>query len=177
MKEAEVSLRIAHHYIISRQTINDVRVSLDGAQIKTGDSMNFSISDFMNEIGAVQDIIETCWQGRYSIPGYKAGIIIHSHPGEGDINIKLVTGRTLFIECKGFSIEGDKGSREYSRMREAIGQLLTCTTYSELIDYAVGVPDSKKSREKANEWSKLHQIRSNRIKFFLVNRNGLLTII
>lgn len=49
MQEAEVSLRVALYYIKNQLTDEDVKVSLDGAHIKTRDTINFDIYGFLNE--------------------------------------------------------------------------------------------------------------------------------
>jgi hypothetical protein len=109
MKEVEVSLRVAIEYIKSGQTEKDVRVAIDGAQIKTEERIHFQITDFMKDIGFEKDVyVSDTWQGRYKLEGYEAGIVVHSKSGEGDVVISLINGRTLFIESKGFSIEGEK---------------------------------------------------------------------
>ena len=178
MKEAEVSLRVAIEYIKSGQTEKDVRVAIDGAQIKTEDRIHFQITDFMKDIGFEKDVyVSDTWQGRYTLEGYEAGIVVHSKSGEGDVVISLINGRTLFIESKGFSIEGEKGSGEYPKMREAIGQLMTCTIYSETVDYAIAIPDSVKSRKLTMAWSEFTQIKKMNIKFFLVSRNKGISIL
>lgn len=173
MQEAEVSLSIAKYYIETEQAVDDVRVALDGAQIKTGDTVHFELNEFVSRIGFYKDCAcDDKWQGRYISDQYQKGIIIHSHPGEGDVVIHLDSGRTLFIESKGFPTDGNKSSMEYPRMREAIGQLMTCPIFAEKKDLAVGVPDSPRSHELAETWSKLHQIQRIGIKFLLVDKTG-----
>ena len=49
MKEAEVSLRVAIYYITNNLTSEDVIVSLDGAHIKTKDTVHFKIFDFISK--------------------------------------------------------------------------------------------------------------------------------
>ena len=53
MKEAEVSLRVALHYILEEKTDQDVMVSLDGAHIKTGAQVHFDVPLFLSELGWV----------------------------------------------------------------------------------------------------------------------------
>lgn len=53
MKEAEVSLRVALHYICEEMTDQNVIVSLDGAHIKTGAQVHFDVPMFLwNLVGA-----------------------------------------------------------------------------------------------------------------------------
>lgn len=177
MKEAEVSIRSALHYIVNGDTEEDVDVAIDGAQVKTKADVHFEIEKFMRKIGAVKDEnIDNSWQGRYSIENFTAGINIHSGSGKGDVVVKLKSGRLLFVESKGFEIDGNR-SKEYPKMREAIGQLMTCPHYSDNVDIAVAVPDSLKSRELVERWSKLFLMRQAKIKFILVARDGAVTIL
>lgn len=47
MTEPEVSLRLAMYYIKNHLTEQDVKVSIDGAHIKTGSILNFDIKRFL----------------------------------------------------------------------------------------------------------------------------------
>lgn len=49
MQEAEVSLRIAIYHIINGLTAHDITVSIDGAHIKTKDTIHFEIWKFFEE--------------------------------------------------------------------------------------------------------------------------------
>ena len=48
MTEPEVSLLIALYYIKNRKTTQKVKVSIDGAHIKTGDTIHFDINSFLS---------------------------------------------------------------------------------------------------------------------------------
>ena len=50
MTEPEVSLRLAMYYIKNHLTEHDVKVSVDGAHIKTGKALHFDIEGFLNKI-------------------------------------------------------------------------------------------------------------------------------
>lgn len=177
MKEAEVSIRTALYYIANGETNEDVDIAIDGAQVKTMDDVHFMLGKFMSKIGAIKDDnINNSWQGRYSIKGFTAGLNIHSGSGKGDVVVKLKSGRLLFVESKGFEID-DKGSKEYPKMREAIGQLMTCPYYANNVDLAVAAPDSLKSRQLVERWSKLFLIKQAGIKFILVNSDGTVTML
>jgi polyisoprenoid-binding protein YceI len=71
MQEAEVSLRIAIYHIVNGLTDKDVNVSIDGAHIKTGNTVHFDIDEFMAE-NACRKIDGNMkrWQGEYRINGY-----------------------------------------------------------------------------------------------------------
>lgn len=177
MKEAEVSIRTALHYIINGDTEEDVDVAIDGAQVKTKIEVHFEIAKIMRKIGAVKDEnIGDSWQGRYYIENLTAGLNIYSGSGKGDVVVKLKSGRLLFVESKGFKIDGNR-SKEYPKMREAIGQLMTCPYYSDNVDLAVAAPDSLKNRELVERWSKLFLMKQAKIKFILVTRDGAVTIL
>lgn len=49
MQEPEVSLRIAMAYIRNCKTCSDIAVSIDGAHIKTKNTIHFDITRFMYE--------------------------------------------------------------------------------------------------------------------------------
>ena len=117
MQEPEVSLRIAMSYIQDGKTRSDVNVSIDGAHIKTRDTIHFDITTFMNKNGYLKcDGDNTRWQGSYLNSNYAPRIIVSSKPGVGDVVIHLKDGKTLFIESKKFK-SGSGG--EYPAMREA----------------------------------------------------------
>lgn len=172
MQEAEVSLRIAIYYIKSQYTANDVSVSLDGAHIKTGNTMHFDIYSFLSNQGCkkVSGSIDS-WQGAYELVGYTPKIIISSTPGIGDVNINTISGEHLYVESKKGK-EANKSNSEYSLMREAIGQLMTGCQMADNVVPVVAVPYTNKSYELANKWSQLRQIRNVGIKFILVHEDG-----
>ena len=171
MTEPEVSLRLAIYYIKNHLTEQDVKVSIDGAQIKTGKALHFDIKGFLSENHCKKtDGDFDRWQGQYCITGQKAKIIIESIPGYGDVQILLQNGKTLFVESK--KSKHGKSSQEYPLMREAIGQLMTSSFMNEQTIPAVAVPYTKKSFELAKRWSKLELIQKTGIRFILVQDNG-----
>ena len=125
MQEAEVSLRVALYYITKGLTKDDVKVSLDGAHIKTGDAIHFDIYGFLasHNCQKISGTIDS-WQGMYEVDEYKQRIIISSTPGIGDVNIATVDGKHLYVESKKGK-EKNRSNSEYPLMREAIGQLMT----------------------------------------------------
>ena len=171
MTEPEVSLRLAMYYIKNHLTEHDVKVSVDGAHIKTGKALHFDIEGFLEENHCVKiDGDPGRWQGRYRIEGQREQIILESIPGYGDVQICLRNGRILLVESKK-SRQGKSG-QEYPLMREAIGQLMTSCFMDENTIPAVAVPYTKKSLELAKRWSKLEQIRKVDIRFILVQETG-----
>jgi hypothetical protein len=149
MPEAEVSLRIALHYIQLGKTNEDVGLK----KISSEDS----------------------WRGTYAVEGYSQRIIIHSYPGKGDVVIRKVDGKFLYVESKKGNLTKGKVSTEYTLMREAIGQLMTSEGYNDDTELAVAVPHSVKSKELAIRWSHLPQMKSIGIRFLLVDENGKVT--
>ena len=176
MQEAEVSLRVALYYIKNGLTDKDVVVSIDGAHIKTGETVHFDIWSFMSE-----NCLAKCegdadkWQGDYKIDGYKPHIIISSKPGEGDEVVLLEGGKKLCVESK--KSGSSKSGQAYPLMREAIGQLMTGRELTENIVPAVAVPYSEKSVELATRWSKYSQVKQIGIRFVLVKADGDIVMI
>lgn len=175
MQEPEVSLRIAMAYIRDCKTCSDIAVSIDGAHIKTKNTIHFDITRFMCENGYVKcDGLHDRWQGEYKNPNYTYGIVVSSKPGVGDLIIPLNDGSVLFIESK--KIKGGSGG-EYPAMREAIGQLMTSCPDTPNVIPVVAVPHSAKSLELAHRWSCNERIRRAGIQFLLVNREGITELI
>ena len=170
MQEPEVSLRIAMAYIKDGKTHSNVTVSIDGAHIKTKDTIHFDITTFMNKNGYSKcGGDNTRWQGEYQNSDFSPRIIVSSKPGVGDVVIHLKDGKTLFVESKKFK-SGSGG--EYPAMREAIGQLMTGCPDNPNIVPVVAVPLSAKSAELKRTWSANERIRKAGIRFMLVSDNG-----
>lgn len=171
MQEAEVSLRVALYYIKNGLTGNDVTISIDGAHVKTNDTIHFDIWQFLIDNDCIKvDGEADRWQGKYEVIGYDCNIVISSQPGIGDVNIWLNDGRKLYVESK--KGRTNKASQEYPLMREAIGQLMTAEIFGDNVIPAVAVPYSEKSYELATRWSEYPQIKLVGIKFVLVKDNG-----
>lgn len=172
MQEAEVSLSVALYYIARGLTREDVRVSLDGAHIKTGDTIHFDIYGFLasHNCQKVSGVIDS-WQGTYEVEGYEQKLLISSTPGVGDVNITTVDGKHLYVESKKGK-EKNRSNSQYPLMREAIGQLMTGCQLDENVVPVVAVPYSEKSYELACRWSQLKQIHLVGIRFMLVHENG-----
>ena len=175
MQEPEVSLRIAMKYIEDGLAHHDVTVSIDGAHIRTKDTVHFNLVDFMNKNGYLKYEKDSHrWQGAYCSSPSSPKIIVSSLPGTGDVIIKLKDGNTLFIESK--KIKKGTGG-EYPAMREAIGQLMTnCPDRPDFIP-VVAVPYSVKSNELAKKWASYNRIRSAGIHFMLIHTNGSIEFI
>lgn len=177
MQEAEVSLSVALYYIKNHLTNEDVKVSLDGAHIKTGNTIHFDIYGFLSahECKKISGSVDK-WQGIYVVEGYKPRIIISSIPGVGDVNILSIDGKLLYIESKKGKAK-NRSNMEYPLMREAIGQLMTgCQLVDNMIP-VVAIPYSEKSYELAGRWSQLKQIQMVGIKFMLVYEDGNIKLI
>ena len=176
MQEAEVSLRIALHFVVNGLTKENVKVSLDGAHIKTGNQVHFDIFKFLSDNKCQKlDSNAERWQGVYQVEEFEPKIEIASTPGIGDVNIILPDGKCLYVESK--KGRADKKGQEYPLMREAIGQLMTGMEITENIVPIVAVPYYDKSYELAFRWSKLEQIKNVGIKFFLVKEEGKIVVI
>ena len=178
MTEAEVSLRVAIYFILRNISNNLVSVSIDGAQIKTGDTVHFDIKRFLNEIGAEKICGELeKWQGTYRLPETNSKIEIHSKPGVGDVATRMTDGSLFVVESKKGSLIKSKSGSEYALMREAIGQLMTNSILNANKKLAVAIPLNEKSLDLAERWSDYPQIKQIGIKFLLVDRTGELKII
>lgn len=175
MTEPEVSLRIAMKYVQNGEACKDIIVSIDGAHIKTRNTMHFDIIAFMREHGYLKcDDNQTRWQGEYQKLGFATRIIICSKSGIGDVTIALNNGKTLYIESKKFK-SGNGG--EYPAMREAIGQLMTGCPDDENTIPIVAIPYNSKSFELSKKWACNERIHNAGIRFMLVFMNGNIDLI
>src|SRR6266404_3725355 len=101
MPEAEVSLRLAFYLIRSGLAKADVHVAIDGAQVRTTNTIHFGIAEFLKELGWLKALRDDIWQGEYSHSQHQLHrVIIHSNPGRGDVVAELIDGRTLRVESK-----------------------------------------------------------------------------
>lgn len=176
MTEAEVILRLAMYYIKNGLTKEHVTVSIDGAHVKTGNTIHFDIFAFLNEAGLTKiDNELTRWQGEYSLAGYDSHVVISSKSGIGDVIVKLIDSSVIYAECK--KGKNDKRGQEYPLMREAIGQIMTGCDFTDGVIPMVAVPYTVKSKELADRWSKLTQIKNLGIKFALVCDDGTISFI
>jgi len=177
MSEAEVSLRIAFFLIEQRSTASDVKVAIDGAQIKTGLTVHFPIIDFLNSYGWTKISNESGWQGVYANQQWHPHIQIHSLPGQGDIVATLQSGQTLRVESKKGSLLKSKSSQEYHLIHEALGQLLTIEKVNDKDILAVAVPYSDKFEVLAKRWREAPLIQKIGMHILTVDRknkvNGL----
>lgn len=169
------SLRLALYYLRHHLTQRDVCVSIDGAHIKTGNTVHFDIRGFLREQRCVKvDGGLRRWQGIYRGEEFAPSLLVDSLPGSGDVQIALPDGKTLYVESK--KSRPGPPSQEYSLMREAIGQLMTGCPMDETILPAVAVPRTKKSLELAQRWSALAQIQKVGIRFLLVGEDGSISM-
>ena len=177
MSEAEVSLRITFFLIEQRSTASDVKVAIDGAQIKTKLTVHFPIVDFLNSNGWSKISSENGWQGIYANQQWHPRIKIHSRPGESDVVATLHSGQTLRVESKKGPLLKSKSSQEYPLIREALGQLLTIEKVGDKDILAVAVPCSDKFKDLAKRWREAPIIQKFGIHILTVNRqnkvNGL----
>ena len=148
MTEAEVILRLAMFYIKNDLTKDTITISIDGAHVKTGNTVHFDIFSFLKDNGFQKlDNEPIRWQGEYAFSEYDSHIIISSTPGIGDVNIRRIDGSVVYAECK--KGKNDKRGQEYPLMREAIGQLMTGCDFTDGVIPMVAVPYTDKSKELA----------------------------
>lgn len=172
MSEAEVSLELALYLIKSNKVNSDVKVAIDGAQIKTGTSIHFAIDKFLLNNKCVLVKRGNEWRGTYKVDNYDCHLVIHSNPGQGDVVAKLENGKILKVESKKGPLISKPGSPEYPLLREAIGQLMTIEDYNGDDILAVAVPYSKKFSELSGRWANAPLIKKLGIRFILVARDG-----
>ncbi len=96
MTEPEVSLYIALYFIKNELTDKNVHVSIDGAHVKTKNTIHFEIEDFYLKNG-FKKLDTECdkWQGEFAIEGYDAHIIVTSKSGIGDVVIETKDDSTI----------------------------------------------------------------------------------
>jgi hypothetical protein len=159
MSEAEVSLRIAFYLIEHDLVASDIDVAIDGAQVKTGDTRHFSITEFIAQNAYTPTTPFPSWQGIYcrASPGFR--IRIHSTSGKGDVVALLRSGHTLRIESKKGPLMRSRSSAEYPLLREAIGQLMTVQAAGDSDILAVAVPKSEKFAGLTARWCSAPLIR------------------
>ena len=172
MPEAEVSLRLAFHLIEQGLAAGDVQVAIDGAQIKTTNTIHFAIAEFLAECQWLKSVTDEIWQGSYSHTDQRHKVVIHSSPGRGDVVAHLIDGRTLRVESKKGPLARSKSSQEYPLLREALGQLLTIKNVGDRDLLAVAVPSSPKFEELAQRWRDAPLIKRFGICLLTVNREN-----
>jgi len=172
MAETEVSLRIAFFLIEQGLTVSDVKVAIDGAQIKTVQTVHFPIIDFLNSYGWAKISNENSWQGVYTNQKWQPHIHIHSLPGQGDVTATLQSGQTLRVESKKGPLAKSRSSQEYPLIREALGQLLTIKEVGDTDILAVAVPFSDRFDALAKRWREAPLIQKFGIRILTVNREN-----
>jgi hypothetical protein len=172
MSEAEVSLRLAFYLLDCDLAASDAEVAIDGAQVKTGETIHFRIGDFIaqNACTPVTDI--PSWQGTYSRSGARFRVRIHCNPGRGDVVALLRTGHTLRVESKKGPLARSASSVEYPLLREAIGQLMTVEAAGDADILAVAVPKSARFTELTTRWRNAPLIRRLGIRLLTVDREN-----
>jgi len=171
MTEAEVSIRLALHLSRADLVRGDIRVAIDGAQVRTADAIHFRIREFLDTEGCKGESLDG-WQGRYEIAGSEAHLVIHSNPGEGDVVADLRSGSRLHVESKKGPLVRSRSSVEYPLVREAIGQLMTLEEVGSGDVLGVAVPRSPKFSELARRWRAAPLIQRLGLLILLVGRDG-----
>jgi hypothetical protein len=172
MPEAEVTLRLAFHLIHEGLAASDVQVAIDGAQVKTTNTIHFGIAEFLRGLEWLKPAEEDVWQGTYGHARYRPKVMIHSNAGCGDVVAELIDGRTLRVECKKGPLTRSKSSQEYPLLREALGQLLTMGRVGKRDLLAVAVPRSDKFEELAKRWRAAPLVSQFGIRILTVGRDN-----
>jgi hypothetical protein len=178
MSEAEVSLRVAFYLLDRDLAASDVDVAIDGAQNRTGETIHFSIAEFIAQNACTPVALSPSWQGTYCRAGANVRVRIHSNPGRGDVVALLRSGHTLRVESKKGPLTRSQSSAEYPLLREAIGQLMTVEVAGENDILAVAVPKSAKFTELVARWRRAPLIRRLGIRLLTVDReNGVVGLV
>lgn len=172
MTEAEVSLRVAFHLLRRRLVSSDVEVAIDGAQVRTGNTVHFPIEAFLADSRCMKAEPTEAWQGSYHLLDAPFCLTVHSRPGQGDVVASLTSGQTLRVESKKGPLVRSRSSQEYPLLREAIGQLMTIDIAAPNDLLAVAVPDSPKFRELITRWRRAPLIQRLGIRLLTVHRDG-----
>jgi hypothetical protein len=171
MPEAETSLRLAF-FLLTQKLTDRVEVAIDGAQVKTRDTVHFAIADFLQTAQCNCVMAALDWRGVYSHSASGGTILLHSRPGQGDVVATLRNGRTFRAESKKGPLGRSNSSEELPRLREALGQLLTIEVVGPNDLLAVAVPCSPKFAELAARWRAAPLVQRVGIQILTVARDG-----
>ena len=172
MSEAEVSLRLAIHLVVSGRAQTDVVIALDGAQVKIGATQHFDVSGFLAPLGWLPEQPSARWQGKYRSNAYPHSLVIHSQSGVGDVTTTLSSGEPLVAEAKKGTLTRSESSSEYKLVREALGQLLTIERVPENAVLAIAVPHGERFIHLAQRWREAPLIRRSNIRLLTVAQSG-----
>lgn len=174
MTECEVSLRAAFYLLREDLVASDISVAIDGAQVKTGNTIHFPLAEFMRANEWIRTSTAHPWRGSYRHSDWRFGIEVHSTSGRGDVVSTIKDGRTLRAESKKGPLFDSASSSEYPLMREALGQLLTIDEVASSDLLAVIVPSSRRFDELASRWRRAPLITRLGVQIWTVHRNGTL---
>ena len=172
MSEAEVTLSLAFYLISGEHVASDVTVAIDGAQVRTRNTVHFQIAEFLEHNGWTKLGDGRVWQGPYAHREWEPKIIIHSSSGQGDVVTQLRSGHNLRVECKKGSLVRSKSAQEYRLLQEAIGQVVTIERLAKNDVLAVAVPRSDKFRNLVRRWRDAPLIRKCDIRLLTVDRQN-----
>ena len=170
-----MSLRLAFHLLERVLVVSDVHVAIDGAQVRTGSTTHFPIAQFLAGAAYGRKGRQSGWQGTYRKLGCQFALVVHSHPGRGDVVAQLRSGRSLRVESKKGPLGPTNSSPEYALVREALGQLMTVEEVGDDDVFAVGVPDSPKFHELIHRWHSAPLVERLGIHFLTVMPDGSVT--
>lgn len=171
MPEAEVILRLAFNLLHRPGRHGSAEVSIDGAMVAVGGREIFPIEAFLEQAGwdQVGQTGRNAWQGSYENNG--SNLTIHARPGIGDVAARVGSSR-IRAECKGGPLVARRGGREYLKLREALGQLLT-VEYIEAGDVMVAaVPRTDRFQRLARKWRTRPLLLRSGVRIVLVGRDG-----
>lgn len=171
MPEAEVSLRLAFHLLGRPDSHGSAEVGIDGAMVRIAYREHFPIEAFMAREGSEQraQMGKNFWQGVYEQDGRR--LTVHARSGAGDV-VASVGSERIRAECKGGPLIAKRGSREYPRLREALGQLLTVERVEAGDVMVAAVPHTDRFERLVHKWQPVPLLARSGIRIVLVGRDG-----
>lgn len=172
MPEAEVALRLAFYLLAYPGSSEVADVAIDGAQVKVGERVVFSVEEFLRVEGfqQVERQRPEDWRGSYVRGSHRLNI--HSRSGVGDV-VGRVGLSQVRAECKKGPLIRKKGSPEYPLLHEVLGQLLTVQHVEEGDILVAAVPYTDRFRRLASEWQSRPLVARSGIRIVLVGRSGI----
>ncbi|MFZ1731632.1 MAG: hypothetical protein WBQ23_04305 [Bacteroidota bacterium] len=170
--EAQVSLLLAMWLIDNGLSKDTVSVSIDGAMVRVHGKEIFNPVSFLADKGWQRNEPQTKWSGTYCRENSNCTIHVHSRPGEGDVTTVMPDGRRFIAECKKGNAAPSRSNPEYSRIREALGQILTMEEVNESDILAITVPSSIKSVALAMKWRRAPLVKRAGIKILTIDTDG-----
>lgn len=102
-------------------------------------------------------------------------MVVHARSGLGDVVARL-GDRRIRAECKGGSLGRHHVSREYPKLRQALGQLLTAEQVEPDDVMVAVVPNGERFRDPAVRWRRAPLVLRAGFRIALVGVNGTVDV-